>query len=308
MSEISVSQTIREDYYRRLTTPTSKGDLFIDQYIQGSGNELNGKFWSKNSSSRLAFDLYSWIAEDKGILSFQFEKQLPGVICISSGTSGVPNMDVFFETHDTLVFIESKYTEPKASLKYKNGDLSKAYWYDGKYGRANFDLSTRFYHQEEVAKSFSAFCETMQKATIGNKRNWFDLKQETCHLFGILFYVLCASIEGTSFSCNLDKARQVFNGKKVVLCNNVWGLVGDSFEEKELPLVEKFKKESERLLNDIFNQLQIDCHFSFAFNKTQDIVGTTDFYGLDFSTAYSYGTPNRIGEIMAQYERQESRH
>ena len=63
----------------------------------------------------------------------QFEKHLPGILVGENKTAGTPNMDVFFEKCDNVVFIESKYTE-KSGWKYKDDKhrdgfyLSEAYW------------------------------------------------------------------------------------------------------------------------------------------------------------------------------------
>ena len=96
------------EYLKRLMKTikiNSKETCFLYQYIEGSGNELKSKFWSLGSSSRLAFDLYSWIANEERIVDFQFEKKLPGI----KGARGVPNMDVYIETEIERVFIENKY-------------------------------------------------------------------------------------------------------------------------------------------------------------------------------------------------------
>ena len=165
-------------YFERLILPVGE-KRFIDDYLEGSGNELGLKFWSVNSSSRLAFDLYSWIIKEKSkVVEFQFEKKLPGVICTKSGPAGVPNMDVFFETKDDMVYIESKYLEA-ASLAYKGGskpNLSKAYWDDNKHG--NLTLAQRFYGCEEIAKQFSDFCETIQEKIDGIDK--LKYKQHSC--------------------------------------------------------------------------------------------------------------------------------
>ena len=47
-------------YLGRLCKNRKQGK-FISQYLEGDGNEISKKFWSVKSSSRLAFDLYSWI-------------------------------------------------------------------------------------------------------------------------------------------------------------------------------------------------------------------------------------------------------
>ncbi len=62
-----IAVPLREEYFKRLSTSYSKGGKqfhFIEQFYSGSGNELLEKFWSPRSSSRLCFDLYSWMGSD----------------------------------------------------------------------------------------------------------------------------------------------------------------------------------------------------------------------------------------------------
>ena len=148
--------------------------FFLLQYLNGAGNELGTKFWQPHSSSRMAFDLYSWLKDDNDALDFCFEKQLDGM---KSGGMG-PNMDVFIETKDEVIFIESKFTEP-ADLRYinkkKESDsyLSPAYWSEKPYGRKKnedgskgFSLEERYYYfgyHKEVSKFCSDFNEQMEQ-------------------------------------------------------------------------------------------------------------------------------------------------
>ena len=100
MADEQISIEEKTMYYQRLTKPYNKNGMrFIDDYMDGSGKELIEKFWSIISSSRLAFDLYSWIVEEENIIcEMYFEKKLPGVILNHRESLGVPNMDVFIKT------------------------------------------------------------------------------------------------------------------------------------------------------------------------------------------------------------------
>ena len=93
-----MNKDLKIDYLRRLFYPFKKDgklDSFVFHYLQGSGNELKEKFWSPRSSSRLCFDLYSWMGSDDGYSVIQFEKKLPG---IKSGARQIsPNMDVYLK-------------------------------------------------------------------------------------------------------------------------------------------------------------------------------------------------------------------
>ena len=119
-----LSKETRLEYFQRLIKPyTKKGETkyFIMQYLDGDGNELNKKFWSIHSSSRFAFELYSWMANDSRITDFSFEKKLMGLNEAKKG----PNMDVYIEKTNEAFFIESKFTE-KTSPTIDN--LSEAYY------------------------------------------------------------------------------------------------------------------------------------------------------------------------------------
>lgn len=287
-----MNEEIKTEYLNRLIT-IHNGKRFIDDYLQGSGSELKEKFWSDNSSSRLAFDLYSWIP------GVQFEKKLPGVICSKSGPAGVPNMDVFIELPDTLLFIESKYTE-SANLSYMEGEkpkLSKAYWSENEHGKLS--LGERFYGQTEIAQKFSQFCKKIQKVIDnGEKSNpwkWFDVKQETCHLFGIIFHALNARKDEESNKYTCDSK---YDGtKKLVLCYIIWKMDKDDFSMKENSLPAIFEKEAKKLVNEILG----DC-FEFQIHTVQEVMEKSNFYGLNFKDARSFAKGNLVIEQMNQYK------
>jgi hypothetical protein len=204
-------------YLEEMIQPYEKNHekkYFIEQYLRGSGNELSGKFWELKSSSRLAYDLYSWMKDDERILDFEFEYQLPN---LRSGGIG-PNMDVFIETIDELIFIESKFTE-KANLHFiDNGYLKEAYYADKPYGRKQMGLKERF-NGSEWAQLFSDFCykweNRMNEEGWHNGKDWFEPKQETCHLSGILLYLF-------------DKQnRHRIQNKKIRLFNIYWHMLND---------------------------------------------------------------------------------
>ena len=180
------------EYLKRLMFDSyeKKGQtkFFIFQYLQGAGNELQSKFWSEHSSSRMAFELYSGLAKNKDVIDLEFEKQLDGP---KSGGMG-PNMDVYIETEEEIIFVESKFTE-KANLNYINRKneadsyLSPAYWKNAEYGRKKMTLEKRLDHR--FAETFAAFCNEweneMQNWRKRGSVDWFEPKQETCHLSGM---------------------------------------------------------------------------------------------------------------------------
>ena len=284
-----MDKQLKLDYFERLISENNSGSYFIQQFLEGSGNELKEKFWSDNSSSRLCFDLYSWLCNEPNITNFQFEKQLPGVKTGDNRVSGTPNMDVYFEYGSDLVFIESKYTE-KDSWKYKKDNkdkgrhLSEAYWEPAGYRSCKLNNGDRFYGYQDIATTFSDFCSDIQGLIDDKKQNqeeysmyrWFDPKQETCHLFGIIFYVLNNDIRDRS----------------IHLCNNVWKCEEshDCFDI-EGSIVGCFKEKAEKMVNDIFKEQ--NCTFTFEVNTIQDIL-SNGFMGFNFSEAKLFAREERV--------------
>lgn len=234
---MKISQTERLKYLEEMIQPYIKNGVkkyFIEQFLRGAGNELSGKFWELRSSSRMAYDLYSWMKDCDDIIDFEFEYQLPH---LNSGGIG-PNMDVYIETEDELIFIESKFTE-KANLHYiDNGYLKEAYYIDKPYGRGQMDLVTRFYGNP-WAIQFSCFCEDWEKVIRANNwrqtTDWFEPKQETCHMSGILLYLYA------------EKNKKKIKNKKIRLYNIYWEMPNDKVSAIE----REFCERAQYLINDI---------------------------------------------------------
>jgi hypothetical protein len=280
-------------YFKRLIAENYSDKYFIEQFLHGSGNELKKKFWSDISSSRLCFDLYSWLCKEEGVKNFQFEKHLPGILVGKNGTAGTPNMDAFFEKGDDVVFIESKYAE-KSNWKYKDDIdkdgfcLSEAYWGEGGYKSCKMSIGERFYGQSNIAELFRLFCEEIQIEIKERKENelkqysWFDPKQETCHLFGIIFYVINNQIEK----------------KNIFLCNNVYDIKNSDCFKIDGSIVEVFKKKSELMLNEIFKENKNNCTFTFEVNTIQDML-EKGFKGIDFPNAKLFAADD--GSLVGDY-------
>lgn len=200
-------------------------------------------------------------------------------------------MDVYFEYENHIIFIESKYTE-KDSWKYKkdkkdNGfHLSEAYWGtdDNGYKSCRMNIGQRFYDNPKIAEKFSEFCEEIQGLIDNKKQNeeeyskyrWFDPKQETCHLFGIIFYVVNNDIRD----------------RRVHLCNNVWKC-DDSHDcfDIEGSIVGCFKEKAEKMLNEIFEEQ--NCTFTFEVNTIQDML-SNGFMGFNFSEAKLFAREEQV--------------
>lgn len=191
--KVVIPEAIQQDYLRRLKNPylkKGKEKSFFEQYQHGSGQEIkDGKFWRTISSSRLCFDLYSWMAEDNIYIDIEFEKKLVGL----NGGGSPPNMDAFFETSSEIFFIESKYTE-EVSGQFS---IPQAYWvetdeyYTTKGKLTNKPILTRYRGHADVKDAFVSFInyvKELESQRIGS--TWFDSKQEICHLLGIVYYIL----------------------------------------------------------------------------------------------------------------------
>ena len=253
---------IRKDYLRRLFIPYRKGKelkSFVFQYLQGSGNELKEKFWSNTSSSRLCFDLYSWMASDKRYLDIEFEKKLDS---IKSGNRRVsPNMDVYYETEEGIYFIESKYTETANNSLYKQ-NLPEAYWkeeekYKNVKGKdVECKILDRYNGNVVVKDSFVEFInEIGQLALQETNTSWFDAKQETCHLLGIVFYGLHLKTNKPIHFFNVaanykenDSFAESFCSKAEEMMNKILKEKSVSFEYK-LYSVREFFEENQYLDN-----------------------------------------------------------
>lgn len=236
-SGIYINNSEKKAYFERLTTPYEKKGVckyFIDQYVRGSGNELYDKFWNIKSSSRLAFDLYSWMAKDISVLDFEFEKHLPSP---ASGGTG-PNMDVYIETEDEIIFVESKFTE-RANCNYINNSYLSPAYYAPVHGKKQMSLMERF-RGYSFAEDFSGFCRSFEDSMVANNwhqaKDWFEPKQETCHLFGILSYLF-----------NPENKERV-NDKTIKLINIYWKMMDDKDNSE---MKQEFERKVKRLVENI---------------------------------------------------------
>ena len=274
-----IENNLKQDYIKRLGKPyIKKGTqkFFLDQFAAGAGNELNVKFWNKRSSSRFAFDLYSWMAYDDSIVDFEFEYHLPGM---KSGGMG-PNMDVYIETAKDIIFIESKFSE-MANLHFiDNGYLSKAYYLDEAYGRRKMYLSERYY-DHGFASQISKFCIEFENEMKNSKWHsgidWFEPKQETCHLIGILLY--------------LKNNEEYLKDKRIRFCNIYYSLKNDIKTE----LYKAFEKSVSELLENIKSQLG-GITIEFKAFSVQEMLNNNSL----LSDAIKF--PKDINESIKPYE------
>ena len=264
---------IRKDYLRRLKTPYEKkgqSKQFFDQFEKASGQEIkDGKFWRIISSSRLCFDLYSWMAEDDSYVDVEVEKQLTG---LNAGGSP-PNMDVFYETSSDIFFIESKYTE-LVSGKFT---IPEAYWvetdaYHNTKGKiTEKPILERYRGRSDVKDKFVSFIDYVRKLEENRKgATWFDSKQEICHLLGIVFYLL-------------DNKPK----KSVHFLN-----VAANYSHNDLAVV--FCIRAEEMINQILIANSISTPFDYQLRSVKDFFGS--FLLLDRK---GYNTSKTVRELIS---------
>ena len=281
----NISDSKKSEYRKRISIPYIKNGqkkIFFDQYTNGSGKELEKKFWSKISSSRIAFDLYSCLVNDETVDDFEFEYKLPGIL-YKKKESGVPNMDVYYQKGSTIYFIESKFTETPSK------SLPKAYYietdeYKNTRNKTVVEpIEKRFRDNSFVAAEFSRFAQKYKDKTEHiDDKDWFDYKQETCHLFGIIFY----AIERLSTST----IKQI-NFRNIVYDFDDYEILGkEHISQSAL----QFINDAKELTNRIFEHEKIDIKFSYNYDFIQSILP-------DFENKKAYGSELSVKDIMKQY-------
>ena len=137
---------------------------------------------------------------------------------------------------------ESKFKE-KANLKYIKEDyLSKAYYSEDPYGKRHMGLDERFYGNKWASR-FARFCRDWEDIrnsnNWGKEYEWFEPKQETCHLSGILLYLFDP--------VNAERIK----GKSIHLYNIYWKL-GEKDGTPEMS--QKFEDLANSFLTEIIEE------------------------------------------------------
>jgi hypothetical protein len=274
--------SIKEEYYNRLSKPYTKRGvkkLFIDQFMSGSGNELKEKFWSPRSSARLCFDLYSWMGEDEGFDDVEFEYKL--CCLISGGRRVYANMDVYYATGNEVTFIESKFTETADNRNYMI-DLPEAYWktsreYKSVSGKdVNQEILERYSKREDVMNRFLSFIDDIsQQVNMKGAVSWFDAKQETCHLLGIVNYML-----------DLDLAE----GEKVVNFYNV----AANFEQDDF--ADYFRIKGEEMVRNILKTRNLSLQFNYGLYSIKEF-----FENHGWLDKKAYATNLTVRNLLASH-------
>lgn len=273
-------ENLQEKYLNALINTYEKGGqqkCFKTQFEKGKGKELNSKFWSPISSSRLAFELYSWITNFNQCKDIEFEFKLPGII--SGNRESSAYMDVYIKTEKEIWFIENKFTEKAGNLSsslpqayYKilteKGeeehipDLNKDTYYISTKGHlVKKSIKARFRGQEKVAKHFVPFVNDMiTKSLYKDKNEWFDAKQETCHLFGIIMYII--ENIGNLQNDGIDKVHL----QNIYFCKQ-------SEDSKHSSFTESFLFEAEKMVTNILEEYNIrNIKFEFGTSTVQEVL------------------------------------
>lgn len=229
-------------YIQRLMQPYQKSsrEYFLFQYLEGDGNELKDSFWSVYSSSRFAFELYSWMANDDRVKEFAFERKLVGLRL--KGRPTPPNMDVYLEIDDRVIFIESKLTEEYTFAKFK---ISSSYYKkEGDIGdsgkKINMSLVERYQNKEKIAEEFREFIERTTELLKNNAKKvhkgWMEFRQEITHLVGIALTV--ATSNGKYREKNIE-----FYNVYYEFGDEIYGYIGKFFEEAQERMTNLLVKE-----------------------------------------------------------------
>ncbi len=253
----------KDEYLDRLNSIYIKNGIsksFIEQYKKGEGNELNGKFFSPISSSRLCFELFSWMADDDSIKDIEFEYYLPGLKSIHSHRVPQPNMDVYYEEVD-INFIESKFTETSYN---KIEGISKNYYDYYLDGNNNISKSVldvcniRFDGNLVFARYFIKLVNEIlnygENNNQLNKRDWFDLKQEITHVFGIGQYI---------YKYKPNKNINFYN----LVYDFGYGISNLALEYKRLV---------NNMMTEYIHELGLNIRFTYDFMYMQDYVKNID--------------------------------
>ncbi len=268
-----------KQYHKRLNTPYIKNGQqkdFLTQYNNGDGNELSSHFWSAKSSSRFAFELYSWMASSKKVDDIEVEKKLTGI----AGSKKKPNMDVFIEIGNRVIFIESKLTEAVSQDLKK---LSDSYYLPlGESKNSKTTLEHRYHDQTDIAYAIHEFiCDFVMPALkAGNYPScWMDYKQEITHLIGILLDV------------TLNK-NNYYKDKDIEFYNIYY-----DFEDEEYDFINEFFKKANNMVNDLLVKKGLCKSFTYKRMTAQEMVKSGKIIRFDQNTK-SYASNKTIGETL----------
>lgn len=270
---------VRQTYYKRLISPyIKKGErkVFLSQYLNADGNELSFKFWSPKSSSRFAFELYSWMASSKKVDDIEVEKKLTQIV----GSRRKTNIDIFIEIGNRVVFVESKLTE---SVSQDLNALSDSYYLPlGESKNSKTTLEHRYHGQTDIANAIHEFVCGFIKPALEAKKYpscWMDYKQEITHLVGILLDV------------TLNK-NNYYKDKDIEFYNIYY-----DFEDEEYDFIDEFFKKANNMVNDLLVKKGLCKSFTYKRMTAQEMVKSGKIIRFDQNTK-SYASNKTIGETL----------
>ena len=283
IEELRKNKVNKDEYLDRLKTKYEKRGIkktFEEQYLKAEGHELDSKFFSPISSSRLCFELFSWMAFDGNIEDIEFEYFLPGLKSSHGYAVPQPNMDVYYENED-INFVESKFTEQSYN---KKEDISKKYYdyyLDGNnnIGKKVLEVcNNRFDGNLIFAKHFiklvNEILEYGEEHKLLNKKDWFDLKQEITHIFGIGQYIY--------------KYRP---NKNIKFTNLVY-----LFDNGVSILAKHFRALAVNMMNNYINELGLNILFFYDFKYMQDYVHEL------ILNRRAFASNKKIKDILKEYK------
>lgn len=310
---IELKPCVQKKYNKRLGLTESNQiikDSFYDQFSKGNGSELKeniyfSKRWNKRirkpakffniiSSSRLAFELYSWLINESAVQDLKFEYKLPKL-----NGGNYPNMDVYILHNNTITFIESKYTE-LANNNYTNipdayyKEKGKAYGTkkDDKGNRVLLDLtlSQRYKGEDVIKNKFVPFIENIIQYMKDNKDSFkekqYDVKQEIAHLLGIAFFILENS-KNFKISINGEEI------KKIQFYNIVYDF-GIKQSQFSLDII----KSANELFQNLIKECNLELEFEYGFKFIQEIIQENKNY---FRNAKAYGCDKSVSDQLKQF-------
>lgn len=282
---ISVERQL--DYYRRLSIPYYKKrkKRFIYQFLEGVGGELTTKkFFESTSSSRLCFELFSWLANSDDISNIEFEYHLPPVKSKNGINLNGDNMDVFFIKNKDIYFIESKFFEEKYN---KITDIPDAYYKEtgsaiSKRGKTiKTSLMDRYDGNKVLYELFPEYTYDLIDYLSFSKRDsntgYFDLKQMVAHLFGICQFIY--------------KAKEKLDGRKIYLC-----LIDYDFGKPFPDLALYFKEHTNIMMENYLDKLNVKAKFHMELDYVQNYVKSIP------KDTLSFGTNTSIFETLKEFE------
>ena len=256
--------------------PEVMSENFRKMFLNGSGNELNGKVCAIYSSSMLAFNFFHWISQEHpfkfkklgnhNFTKVYFEVQLPTL----QGSTPA-NMDVVLEEihpdgKRSLLFIESKFTEHFSNSNTELMKMSK-----NSYSKMNTRLpyypsnGNRFKDWKSVINEFA---DDSQK-----HEGYYDgIKQEICHIIALsnLKYDSKAREDYNKLYENKkDIAHPIITGDEEFLFYNILFEPAEKFNEafkfnEYAELYSKLKRKLSFALTDITAEM---CSYRDVFDS-----------------------------------------